>query len=136
MCAKQTGVLFLSLSGSGRGDSGIYVKGLPTVLEGMGRSMCLTGCTKQCHVFLQISKIFGVFISGWPDLAYNCVYHFAISTFLEPHHLCEVSNHPVISKLMHHFYLQCPPSCKLLIPGILGVCYDLCVYFTLVLVSR
>ena len=22
------------------------------------------------------------------------------------------SNHPVISKLMHHFYLQCPPSHK------------------------
>ena len=33
----------------------------------------------------------------------------AISTFLEPHHLHKASNHPVISKLMHHFYLQFPP---------------------------
>ena len=40
------------------------------------------------------------------------VYHSAISAFLEPHHLHKASNHPVISKLMHHFYLQCPPSHK------------------------
>ena len=36
----------------------------------------------------------------------------AISAFLEPHQIHKVSNHPVILKLMHHFYLQCPPSCK------------------------
>ena len=36
----------------------------------------------------------------------------AISAFLEPHCLHKASNHPVISKLMCHFYLQCPPSCK------------------------
>ena len=40
------------------------------------------------------------------------VYHSAISTFVEPHCLHRASNHPVISKLMHHFYLQCPPSHK------------------------
>ena len=40
------------------------------------------------------------------------IYHSAISTFLEPHHLHKASKHPVISKLMHHFYLQCPPSYK------------------------
>ena len=40
------------------------------------------------------------------------IYHSAISTFLEHHHLHKASNHPVISKLMFHFYLQCPPSCK------------------------
>ena len=40
------------------------------------------------------------------------VYHSAISAFLEPHRIHKASNHPVISKLMHHFYLQCPPSCK------------------------
>ena len=40
------------------------------------------------------------------------IYHSAISAFLEPHHLHKASNHPVISKLMHHFYLQCPPSHK------------------------
>ena len=40
------------------------------------------------------------------------IYLSAISAFLEPYHLHKVSNHPVISKLMHHFYLQHPPSCK------------------------
>ena len=39
-----------SLSGSGGGNLSIYVKGLPAVLEGMGRLVCLTGCTKQCHL--------------------------------------------------------------------------------------
>ena len=28
----------------------IYIKGLPAVLEGMGRLVCSTGCTKQCHL--------------------------------------------------------------------------------------
>ena len=40
----------------------------------------------------------------------NGIYCSAISTFLEPHHLHKTSNHPVISKLMHHFYLQHPLS--------------------------
>ena len=40
------------------------------------------------------------------------IYHLAISAFLEPHHIHKASNHPVISKLMHHFYLQHPPSHK------------------------
>ena len=40
------------------------------------------------------------------------IYCSAISTFLEPHQLHKASNHPVISKLMCHFYLQHPPSCK------------------------
>ena len=38
------------------------------------------------------------------------IYHSAISAFLEPHHIHKTSNHPVILKLMHHFYLQHPPS--------------------------
>ena len=38
------------------------------------------------------------------------IYHPAISTFLEPHHCHKASNHPVISKLMQHFYLQYTPS--------------------------
>ena len=40
------------------------------------------------------------------------IYCSAISAFLEPQHHHKASNHPVISKLMHHFYLQCPPSHK------------------------
>ena len=40
------------------------------------------------------------------------IYQSAISAFLEPHQIHKASNHPVISKLMCHFYLQCPPSHK------------------------
>ena len=40
------------------------------------------------------------------------MYHLAISAFLEPHRIHKASNHPVISKLMRHFYLQHPPSRK------------------------
>ena len=47
-CAMQTGVLFLGLSGSSGGNSNNYIKGLPAVVEGVGRVLCLTGFTKQC----------------------------------------------------------------------------------------
>ena len=40
------------------------------------------------------------------------IYHSAISAFLEPRCIHKTSKHPVISKLMHHFYLQHPPSHK------------------------
>ena len=40
------------------------------------------------------------------------IYCSAISAFLEPHCIHKASNHPVISKLMHHFYLQRPPFHK------------------------
>ena len=40
------------------------------------------------------------------------IYCSAISAFLESHQLYKASNHPVISKLMHHIYLQHPPSFK------------------------
>ena len=55
MCVTQTRVLFLSLSGNGGGNLSIYVKGLPAVLEGMGRLVCSTGCTQQCHLCSYIS---------------------------------------------------------------------------------
>ena len=40
------------------------------------------------------------------------IYYSVISAFLEPHRIHKASNHPVISKLMCHFYLQHPPSHK------------------------
>ena len=43
-------VLFFSLLGSGGGNSSIYVKVLPAVLEGMGQLVCLRECIKQCHI--------------------------------------------------------------------------------------
>ena len=38
------------------------------------------------------------------------IYHSAISAFMKLHHIHKTLNHPVISMLMHHFYLQCPPT--------------------------
>ena len=40
------------------------------------------------------------------------IYCSVISAILEPQHVHRASNHPVISKLIHHFYLQHPPSHK------------------------
>ena len=46
---------------------------------------------------------------AWHTIGISCT---AISAFLEPHQIHKASNHPVISKLMCHFYLQHPPSHK------------------------
>ena len=40
------------------------------------------------------------------------IYCSTILAFLEPHWIHKASNHPVISKLMHNFYLQYPPFHK------------------------
>ena len=50
MCAMQTGVVFLGLSGSGRGNLNVYIKGLPAVLKGVSWLVCLKGFTKQYHL--------------------------------------------------------------------------------------
>ena len=94
------------------GNSSIYIKGLPTVLGGKGRLVCLTGCTKNA---ISVPKLANFLVHLFQvGLAWHTIVicHSAISTFLEPHCLHKASNHPVISKLMHHFYLQCLPSCK------------------------
>ena len=43
MCVAQTRGLFLSLLGGGEDNSGIHIKGVPAVLEGMGLVVCLRG---------------------------------------------------------------------------------------------
>ena len=50
VCYADRGSATFSLSGRGGGNSSIYVKGLPAVLEGMGRLVCSTGCTQPCHL--------------------------------------------------------------------------------------
>ena len=50
-----------------------------------------------------------------------CIYCSAISALLKPHCLHKASNHPIISKLMHHFCLQHPPK-NVLILGLLNIC--------------
>ena len=42
----------------------------------------------------------------------NGTYLSTISAFMEPHHHHKASNHPIISRLMHYFYLDNPPTCK------------------------
>ena len=42
---------------------------------------------------------------------------FCYFCFLQPHSIHKASYHPVILKLMHHFYLQHPPSHKWSDPG-------------------
>ena len=123
MCVMQTRVLLLSLSGSGGGNSSIYIKGLPAVLEGMGRLVCSTGCTKQCHLCSYIANfLLHLFQVGlaWHTIG---IYHSAISTFLEPHRLHKASNHPVISKLMHSFLFTASSFINVLILGMLNICY-------------
>ena len=82
---------------------------LPAVLERMDRMVCSRECTKQCH----IGPYINCFLVGLSrvGLPWHTVgnYHSAISAFLEPYHHHKASNHPFISKLMHHFYLQHPP---------------------------
>ena len=46
---------------------------------------------------------------AWHTIGLYCS---AVSGYLELYQIHKASNHPVISKLMHFFYLQHPPSCK------------------------
>ena len=82
------------------------------MLEEMGRLVCLTGvpinaisAPKLANFLVYLFQV----VLAWCTIG---TYHSGISAFLEPHHLHKASNYPVISKLMHHFYLQCPPSHK------------------------
>ena len=49
MCAVQTRVLFLSLSGSSGGNSSAYDKSVSAMLDSMDQIVCLRGCIKECH---------------------------------------------------------------------------------------
>ena len=48
MCYADRGSLHPSVR-QWWGAPSVYVKGLTAMLEGMGRLVCSTGCTKQCH---------------------------------------------------------------------------------------
>ena len=51
------------------------------------------------------------------------IYHSAISAFLEPYQIHKASNHPVISKLMHHFNYSILLPVNGFILGMLSICY-------------
>ena len=119
----QTGVLFLSLSGGGRGNSNVYVKGLPAMLERMSQLVGSIGFTKQCHLCPKLANFLLQLFQA--ALAWHTIgiYHSAISAFLEPHWIHKASNHPVISKLMHHFIYSILLPVNIFILGMLSVCY-------------
>ena len=112
MCAMQRGVFLIHLSGSGGGNSSTYIKGLPALLEGMGDWCTQLGVANNVISAPILGDVLEY--SFQVGLAWHTIdiYHSAISTFLEPHHLHKASNHPATSKLMPHFYLQHPPSQK------------------------
>ena len=81
MCATQTGVLFLSLSGSGGGNSNVYIKGLPAVLEGVGQVVCSTGFAKNVLSAPKLANfLLHLFQVGlaWCTIG---IYHSTISAF-------------------------------------------------------
>ena len=113
MYVAQTRVLFLSLSGSSRGILSTYNKGLPALLERIDRLVCSRGCTKQC---IYTSKFWFIYL-GFDRLGIQLIFTVLSNLYFSvPHHHHNVSNHPIISKLMHHFYLQCFPSHNLFDP--------------------
>ena len=108
MCYADRGSL-LSLSGSGGGNLSIYIKDLPAVWAGW-----CPGQGVPNHA-ISAPKLANFLVHLFQDgLVWHTIgiYHSAISVFLEHYHLPKASNHPAISKLMCHFYLQCPPSHK------------------------
>ena len=75
----------------------IYNNHLPAILE------LIAICTPELADFLV--HLFGVGLA-------RCtigICHSAISAFLEHHHHHKTSYHPIIAKVMCHFYLQYPP---------------------------
>ena len=112
MCATQTGVLFFSLSGGGGvtqiSTSKVYQqcwKEWASWCAQQGLPYSAIAAPKLANCLLHLFQV-GL---AWHTIG---IYHSAISAFfLEPHWLHKASNHPVILKLMHHFYLH-PPSIK------------------------
>ena len=87
-----------------------YVEGLPAVLEGMGRLVCLRECTKEWHICPELAEFWFLYLGSACHII--GIYQSAISAFLEAHCLHKASNHPVTLKFLCYFYLQHPPSCK------------------------
>ena len=82
------------------------------MLQRKGRLVVLEMVYQTMPYLLPNSHFFSSFIKDWLVLAYNWYSPFCYFSFLEPHCHHKASNHPIISKLMHHFYLQNPHSHK------------------------
>ena len=105
----QTGVLFHSLSGSGGGDSSVYNKYLPTMLKECTSWYAEEGVPNNAISAPKLADSLAHLFRAGLVWCMMCIYHSAISAILELHHH-KASNHPIISKLMCHFYLH--PSHK------------------------
>ena len=109
----QTRVLLLSLSGSGRSKLEHLHQGSTS---SAGRSGLVGVLNRVYQTMPSLSPKLAIFLLhlfqvglAWHTIG---IYHSAISAFLQLHCIHKASNHPVISKLMHHFYLWHPPSRK------------------------
>ena len=83
------------------------------MLEGVGQLVCLTELANFLLHLFQVGL-------AWHTIG---IYHSAISTFLEPHRIHKGSNHPVISKPMHHFIYSILLLVNTLIFGMWSACY-------------
>ena len=86
--AAQTRVLFLSLSGSGRSDSSFYNRGLPAVLERMGKLLCTgwlpNNAISACQLADFLFNLFRVGSQGFKSsfhLYFNASFLFGASVF-------------------------------------------------------
>ena len=74
-CIVQTRVLFLSLSGSVRGNLKAYREGLPVMLERMVRLVCSGGCTKNAISAFKLADVLvHLFMVGpaWHTIGISC----------------------------------------------------------------
>ena len=116
----QAGVLFLSLSGNGMDNLSIYNKCLPALLERMGQLVCQEGVPDKSSCAPKLTDyLVHLFMVGLVGKTIG-IYHSAIS---EPHCHYKTSNHLIISKLTHQFYLQYTPSHNWFDYRLSDVCY-------------
>ena len=112
MCVTQTGFIFLSLSGSGGATwatmSEVYQQCWKEWASWCAWQDVLNNAISAPKLANFLVHLFQVGLA-WNTIGIYCS---GISTFLELHHFHKASNNAVILKLMHHFYLQCPPSHK------------------------
>ena len=88
---------------NGVGNLSICTEGLPAMMERMGRLVCLRRCTNNSISVPKLADLLVLlfrFGLAWHTVSSN----HSISAFLEHHHN-KASNHPIISKLVHDFYL-------------------------------
>ena len=90
-------------------------KSLAAMFGSMGLAGVFKGFTIHCHFCPRISWYFASFLGlGWLCIKLPYVSYFS---FLELHCFHKSRGHAIISRLMHHFYLQHPSTCK---------CFDPC----------